>query len=149
MAGDGSDAAARSSRRRRETIANEGLSELVDSDLELHDLLGGGSYGSVYVATWVGDRLREIEYGDKVAVKVPSSGTTGGDDADLLNNAGEARILAGISHRNVVQFHGIWVRQMRGGRRLCLVRRPKPRSTCSAGKQTKRRGAMRAGRLPK
>ncbi|XP_069791844.1 mitogen-activated protein kinase kinase kinase 20-like isoform X1 [Narcine bancroftii] len=56
-------------------------------DLQFHENCGGGSFGSVYRATWTSQ-------GKEVAVK------------KLLKIEREAEILSVLSHRNIIQFYG-------------------------------------------
>ncbi|XP_032821586.1 mitogen-activated protein kinase kinase kinase 20 [Petromyzon marinus] len=66
---------------------NASLIRIPFSDLEIGELCGGGSYGTVYRAIWV-------PQDKEVAVK------------KLLKFDREAEILSVLSHRNIIQFFG-------------------------------------------
>ncbi len=63
------------------------LQQIVFDDLTFHECIGGGTFGSVYRATW-------ISQDKEVAVK------------KVLNLGKEAEVLSCLSHRSIIQFYG-------------------------------------------
>ncbi|XP_033636072.1 mitogen-activated protein kinase kinase kinase 20-like [Asterias rubens] len=63
------------------------LQQIAFDDLTFHECIGGGTFGSVYRATW-------ISQDKEVAVK------------KVLNLGKEAEVLSCLSHRSIIEFYG-------------------------------------------
>jgi serine/threonine protein kinase len=75
------------------------------SDVEVGEILGAGSYASVYAARWRGtDVALKCWLRDGIA---SSSGAAGGDDGGEALALAEARLLMALRHPNVLQVFGI------------------------------------------
>eukprot|EP00039_Didymoeca_costata_P009680 m.128904 g.128904 ORF g.128904 m.128904 type:complete len:671 (-) comp14568_c0_seq2:1531-3543(-) len=90
-----------------------GCIEIESSHLEIGKALGDGHFGHVYHAEWIGPDTNWLTPDTtSLAIKVPKHELRRG-----VVHTGEAAMLAQLSHKNVVKFHGIcWM-----GKKPCLV----------------------------
>ncbi|CAM9162061.1 unnamed protein product [Chrysoparadoxa australica] len=85
-----------SGQRSRRSGSGPGHCVINYSDLEMHELIGGGGFGQVYKARW---------RGTAVAVKVLLPAAQSGVDEAMINDfRGEVEMLAALRHPNIVMI---------------------------------------------